>query len=76
MRLTWRITELITGLKTTDPGVKTAMLKALFEVVRKAGASMSEASRNSILALIDTDSGDSDGMVSHSDRKDTADCFC
>ena len=37
------------------------MLKALFEVVSKAGSNMNEASRNSILGLIDTDTGDTDG---------------
>jgi hypothetical protein len=36
------------------------MLKALYEVVSKAGGTMSEVSRNSILALIDNDTGDSD----------------
>ena len=49
------IAELVTGSKTPDPGVQTAMLRALFEVVSKAGANMSEASRASILNLIDSD---------------------
>jgi hypothetical protein len=53
--------ELVTGSKTSDQGVKNAMLKALFEVVSKAGSNMNEASRNSILGLIDTDTGDTDG---------------
>ena len=53
--------ELVTGSKTSDQGVKNAMLKALFEVVSKAGSNMNEASRNSILVLIDTDTGDTDG---------------
>jgi len=53
--------ELVTGSKTTDPGVKNAMLKALYEVVSKAGANMSETSRNAILALIDNDNQDRDG---------------
>ena len=56
------IAELVTGSKTSDQGVKNAMLKALFEVVSKAGANMNEASRTSILGLIDTDSADADGM--------------
>jgi hypothetical protein len=55
--------ELVTGSKTSDQGVKNAMLKALFEVVSKAGSNMNEASRNSILGLIDTDTGDTDGEV-------------
>lgn len=49
-------TELIAGSKTTDEGVKNAMMKALQEVVGKAGANMSDASRTSILALIDDES--------------------
>ncbi|PSK56762.1 hypothetical protein B9Z65_6386 [Elsinoe australis] len=58
------IAELVTGSKTPDPGVRGAMLKALFEVVSKAGANMNESSRNAILGLIDSDSGESDtGMV-------------
>jgi len=55
--------ELVTGSKTSDQGVKNAMLKALFEVVSKAGSNMNETSRNSILGLIDTDTGDTDGGV-------------
>jgi hypothetical protein len=39
------------------------MMKALQEVVGKAGANMSEASRNSILALIDDDSSDQTGKL-------------
>ena len=42
-------------------GVRNAMLKALYEVVSKAGANMSEVSRTSILGLIDSDSGDTSG---------------
>ena len=55
------IAELVTGSKTSDENVKTAMLKALFEVVSKAGKNMSEASRNAILGLIDNESDDSNG---------------
>lgn len=55
------IAELVTGSKTPDPGVLNAMLKALYEVVSKAGANMSEVSRNSILGLIDSDTGGTDG---------------
>lgn len=58
------IAELVTGSKTSDAGVKTAMLKALFEVVSKAGGSMNEASRASILGLIDTEhEGEEDTMA-------------
>lgn len=54
------IAELATGSKTPDPGVQNAMLTALYEVVSKAGANMSEASRTSILGLIDSDSSSQD----------------
>jgi hypothetical protein len=54
------IAELVTGAKTAETGVRNAMLKALYEVVSKAGDNMSEASRNSILGLIDSDSGEGD----------------
>ncbi|KXT18454.1 hypothetical protein AC579_8176 [Pseudocercospora musae] len=57
------IAELVTGSKTTDAGVKNAMLKALFEVVSKAGAKMNEASQNSILGLIDSDAGETDDAL-------------
>ncbi|KAK4442659.1 translational activator GCN1 [Podospora aff. communis PSN243] len=53
------IAELVTGSKTTDPGVKTAMLKALYEVISKAGSNMGETSRTAVLSLIDMDSGES-----------------
>ncbi|KAF2257769.1 ARM repeat-containing protein [Lojkania enalia] len=57
------IAELVTGSKTGDQAVKTAMLKALFEVVSKAGKNMNEASRNAILGLIDTDIDDNDDAM-------------
>src|SRR5262249_26011905 len=57
------IAELVTGSKTPDTGVKNAMLKALYEVVSKAGSNMSETSRNSILGLIDTEVGDGDDSM-------------
>ncbi|KAF4549025.1 eIF-2-alpha kinase activator GCN1-like protein [Elsinoe fawcettii] len=58
------ITELVTGSKTPDAGVRSAMLKALFEVVSKAGSAMNEASKNAILGLIDAESGEGDpGMI-------------
>ncbi|GME36190.1 Translational activator Gcn1 [Neofusicoccum parvum] len=58
------IAELVTGSKTSDHGVRTAMLKALYEVVSKAGANMNEASRNSILGLIDSDVDEADDAMS------------
>ena len=48
------IAELVTGAKTPDVGVRNAMLKALQEVVSKVGSNMSDASREAILALMDT----------------------
>jgi hypothetical protein len=55
--------ELVTGSKTPDAGVKNAMLRALHEVVSKAGSNMSETSKQSILGLIDDDSGERDGTT-------------
>ncbi|KAF1848328.1 translational activator [Cucurbitaria berberidis CBS 394.84] len=57
------IAELVTGSKTADEAVKTAMLKALFEVVSKAGKNMNESSRNAILSLIDTEADDSNDAM-------------
>ena len=54
------ITELIAGSRTPDFGVQNAMLKALYEVVSKAGANMSEPSRSALLGLIDNDAGTQD----------------
>ena len=53
----------MTGSKTPDSGVRNAMLKALYEVVSKAGSNMNEASRTSILGLIDGDLSNTDGKV-------------
>lgn len=57
------IAELVTGSKTTDVGVRTAMLKALCEVIGKAGANMGESSRTAVLSLIDTESGERDDTM-------------
>ncbi|KAF2101997.1 translational activator [Rhizodiscina lignyota] len=63
------IAELVTGSKTPDPGVKRAMLDALYEVVSKSGGSMNEASRTSILGLIDTEhEGEDDSMATTNAR--------
>jgi hypothetical protein len=57
------ITELVTGAKSGDDGVRSAMLKGLQEVVTKVGGNMSDASRESILALMDqTDAQDDNTM--------------
>lgn len=55
--------ELVAGSKTPDSGVQNAMLRALYEVVSKAGANMSEPSRTSILGLIDSNAHDADGKI-------------
>jgi len=52
---------LVTGAKTPDPGVKDAMMKALYEVVSKAGGNMGEPSKASILSLIESDLDQDDG---------------
>ncbi|KAL7623573.1 translational activator of GCN4 [Parahypoxylon ruwenzoriense] len=54
------IAELVTGSKTSDQGVKTAMLKALYEVISKAGSNMGESSRTAVLGLIDMDTDTTD----------------
>ncbi|KAI0471162.1 armadillo-type protein [Xylaria cf. heliscus] len=54
------IAELVTGSKTSDPGVRAAMLKALYEVVSKAGGNMGESSRTAVLGLIDTETDTKD----------------
>lgn len=48
------VTELVTGTKNTDDqGIKTAMLKALLQVVLKGGKNMSENSKSSVMALVE-----------------------
>jgi hypothetical protein len=63
------IAELVTGSKTTDQGVKTAMLKALYEVISKAGANMGEASRTAVLSLIDMDVDERDETMTVTNAK-------
>ncbi|KAH8887821.1 ARM repeat-containing protein [Thozetella sp. PMI_491] len=63
------IAELVTGSKTTDAGVKTAMLKALYEVISKAGANMGETSRAAVLALIDMDTDERDDAMTITNAK-------
>lgn len=60
------ITELVAGAKTEDEGVKDAMLKALYEVVGKAGKNMGEPAKASILALIEQDLDEDDGTNAQS----------
>ncbi len=47
------IAELVTGARTTDEGIKLAMMKALYQVVEHAGQHMSTESGKAILGLID-----------------------
>ncbi|KAH3665419.1 hypothetical protein OGAPHI_003603 [Ogataea philodendri] len=53
------VTELLTGVKTAvgkeNAGVKAAMLKALLEVILRAGKNMSNASKSGVLALVEKD---------------------
>lgn len=63
------VAELVTGSKTADPGVRTAMLKALYEVISKAGANMGEASRASVLSLIDMDTDERDEAMTITNAK-------
>ncbi|KAJ9156651.1 Translational activator GCN1 [Pleurostoma richardsiae] len=63
------IAELVTGSKTSDPGVKTAMLKALYEVISKAGANMGESSRAAVLSLIDMDTDERDNNMTITNAK-------
>ncbi|KAH6613600.1 armadillo-type protein [Chaetomium sp. MPI-SDFR-AT-0129] len=57
------IAELVTGSKTTDAGVRTAMLKALYEVISTAGGNMGEGSRTAVLGLIDTETDERDNTM-------------
>lgn len=63
------IAELVTGSKTTDPGVRTAMLKALYEVISKAGANMGEQSRTAVLGLIDMETDEHDDNMTITNAK-------
>lgn len=63
------IAELVTGSRTSDSGVRNAMLKALYEVISKAGANMGEASRSAVLGLIDTDPEDNDVSMAITNAK-------
>ncbi|OLN86334.1 eIF-2-alpha kinase activator GCN1 [Colletotrichum chlorophyti] len=63
------IAELVTGSKTSDPGVKTAMLSALYEVISKAGANMGETSRAAVLGLIDLDTDEKDDTMTMTNAK-------
>lgn len=51
----------MTGSKTPDPGVKSAMLRALHEVVNKGGGNMSDASKQAVLGVVDEAGGERDG---------------
>jgi hypothetical protein len=62
-RVDWQISELVTGTKSTNPGVTDSMLKVLYEAVSKAGGAMSDVSRKAILNLIDGESGEPDSMA-------------
>ena len=63
------IAELVAGSKTPDAGVQNAMLRALYEVVSKAGSNMSEASRASVLGLIDNDASNASESMAITDAR-------
>jgi hypothetical protein len=63
------IAELVAGSKAADPGVKTATLKALYEVISKAGANMGETSRTAVLGLIDMDTDERDDAMTVTNAK-------
>ncbi|CAG8528557.1 17533_t:CDS:10, partial [Acaulospora morrowiae] len=46
------IAELVTGIKTSEPSIREAMLNALESVVNKAGNNMNEASKKGVLGVI------------------------
>lgn len=58
------IAELVTGCKTSDSGVRNAMLKGLQEVVSKVGSNMSDNSKDTILSLIDATHESQDDAMS------------
>ncbi|CAG8500654.1 3053_t:CDS:10 [Acaulospora colombiana] len=55
------ISELVTGIKTSEPNVREAMLSALESVVNKAGNSMNETSKKGVLGVIKEGLSDSKG---------------
>src|SRR5699024_7427019 len=63
------VAELVTGCKTSDAGVRTAMLKALYEVVSKAGSNMGETSRAAVLSLIDMEVDEGDAAMTVTNAK-------
>lgn len=63
------VAELVTGSRTSDPGVRTAMLSALYEVVSKAGSNMGEPSRTAVLGLIDHETSESDTNMTVTNAK-------
>ncbi|KAI5284173.1 translational activator of GCN4, partial [Ascosphaera acerosa] len=59
------VAELVAGSKTTaDAGVRNAMLTALQGVVGKAGANMSDASRQAVLGLVEESDDDATNITS------------
>ncbi|GAV51397.1 hypothetical protein ZYGR_0AD05800 [Zygosaccharomyces rouxii] len=61
------VVELVAGAKqATDEGVRTAMLKALLEVVTKSGLKMNENSKVSIVNLVE------EGLMSSDDKQAAA----
>lgn len=46
------VAELVSGIKTSEPGVKETMLNALESVVAKAGVGMGDVSKKGVLGVI------------------------
>ncbi|KAM3583875.1 translational activator of GCN4 [Umbelopsis sp. WA50703] len=58
------ISELVSGIKTAEPGVKETMMNALQTVVEKAGSDLSDASKKGVLTVMSEGLGDhEDGTV-------------
>lgn len=57
------ISELVSGAKTSDTGVKDAMMKALYEVVSKAGKNMGEPSKAAIFGLVEEELDENDDQI-------------
>lgn len=57
------IAELVSGIKTAEPGVKETMMNALQTVISKAGSDLGDASKKGVLTVMSEGLGDSDGKT-------------
>lgn len=61
------VSELVSGIRTSEPGVKETMMDALQNVVAKAGADMSDVSKRGVMSVVAeglADNAESGMMVS------------